>query len=300
MLLSATPRRYMLVEVCVSPSRGVVLPPFTGKVVKSLFVKANSVLENVFSKPLVLKMDGVRINVPKPIRITPLYIRSGDNGVRFLWKRSPSGNKLFLREGQKACFLIGFEEQLEEEVFNGIIGMDNIELFDAKWSVDEVKVIHNYRLPSDEHGVRLDGTGGLRIVFRSPAKLVDPWVKSRYGRFLPLAGVVFSYNIGELLRLWRRNTDYWTIVDLVSATLPETYRVLETAKVVTYVYDGKQLPGLGGYITYKINRELLDSVEGLKQLIENIIAHARIMGVGSSRAIGLGHIEIRLLKNNTH
>lgn len=295
LLLSASPRRYMLLEVCVKPSRRVVLPPFTGKVVKSLFVKANSVLENVFSKPLVLEVDNVRVHVPKPIRVTPLYVRSSNGGVRFLWKRDLGGVRLFLGEDREACFLVGFGEQLEEEIFKGVMGLDNVELFNAKWSVSQVRVIHNYRLPSREHGVRLDNATGIRLVFRSPVKLVDPWVKSKYGRFLPLAGVVFAYNIGELLRLWRRNTDYWAMVGLVSAVLRETYRVLETAKVTTYVYDGKKLPGLGGYITYRVDMELLENIQGLKNLVENIIAHARIMGVGSSRAMGLGHVEIKIL-----
>ena len=298
LLLSASPRRYMLLEVCVTPSRRVILPPFTGKVVKSLFVKANNVLENIFSKPLVLEIDNVKVYVPKPIRVTPLYVRSSNGSTRFLWKKDLGGSKLCLRGGQEACFLVGFEEQLEEEVFKGIMGLDNVELFDAKWSVSQVKVVYNYKLPSSEHDVRLDNATGIRLVFKSPVKLVDPWVKSRYGRFLPLAGVVFSYNIGELLRLWRRNTDYWTIVSLVSAVLRETYRVLETAKVVTYVYDGKKLPGLGGYVTYKVDVELLNNIQGLKYLVENILAHAKIMGVGSSRAIGLGHVEIRLLHSS--
>ncbi len=296
-LLLASPRRYTLLEVCVEVDNRVRLPAFTGKVPKSLLIKANPSLEDVFSKPTVLQIGDMKITVPKPLRLTTLYISNGSRGKIFLWKKSLSNpNHLYLPPGKQACFLIGFDESIEETVYDALVGIDGLELFDAKWSLISLKVIESYKLPSRNHGINLEGVGAIRLIFRTPIKLVDPWAKSKYGRFLPLAGVVFSYNIGDLLRIWRRESGYWDIVSLVSASLRETYRILETARLVKYVYDGKELPALGGHVTYILDWEVINKVKGLKELIENILAHAKIMGVGSSRAIGLGHVEVQLLK----
>ncbi len=298
LFLLASPRKYTLLEVCVEVDRKVKLPAFTGKVPKSLLIKSNPTLEEVFAKPTILEVDGIKITIPKPLRLTTLYINTSSGKV-FLWKKSLNDrNHLYLPPNRDACFLVGFDETVEEAVYDAVMGLDRLELFDAYWSISSLKVLESYKLPSSSHGIRLEGVGAIRLVIRTPVKLVDPWAKSKYGRFLPLAGIVFSYNIGDLLRIWKRENGYWDLVGLVSASLRETYRILETAKPVKYVYDGKELPALGGSITYIVDWSIIDRVQGLKELLENIIAHAKIMGIGSSRAIGLGHVEIKLLTNN--
>ncbi len=85
-LLSAAPRKYTLVEICLRVERNVVLPPFTGKVSKSLLIIGNSKLYDVFEKPFIVEYDGVKIQVPKPLRITPLYVRNNDSLI-YLWKK---------------------------------------------------------------------------------------------------------------------------------------------------------------------------------------------------------------------
>ncbi len=297
-LLSASPRKYTLVEICLRAERNVILPPFTGKASKSLLIIGNSKLYDVFEKPLTVEYNSVKIQVPKPLRVTPLYVRGNGNTI-YLWKKRIEGPPLRLRGNKIACFKVGFEEGLEKDIYYAVAGIDGAVLFDSRWFVESIRVEKSFRLPSQSPGVSLDNVSGIRIFFRSPIKLVDPWKKTRFGRFLPIAGVLFAYNIGELLRLLKRDIEYWYVVDMVSAALRETHRIWDTVKKTTYVYDGKELPALSGYTTYLVDNEIIDSIKGFKTFLENIIAHAIIMGVGSSRAIGLGHVDISFLyKNN--
>ncbi len=297
-LLSATPRKYSLIEVCLRVKDNVVLPPFTGKVSKSLLIIGNSKLYDIFEKPFIVEYDDIKIHVPKPLRVTPLYIK--DNGkTRYLWKKTVKGPHIRLRKDRIACFKVGFEEGLEKEIYFAVAGMDGANLFDARWTIESIRVERSFNLPSRSPGILLENVSGIRVVFRSPIKLLDPWKKTRFGRFLPIAGVLFAYNIGELLRLLKRDLEYWYVVSMVSAALRETHRIWETVKKVTYVYDGKELPALSGYAVYLVDDEIIGNINGFKVFLENIIAHAIIMGVGSSRAIGLGHVDIDFLyKNN--
>jgi len=293
-LLSAAPRKYTLIEVCLRTERSVILPPFTGKVSKSLLIIGNSKLYDVFEKSLTVEYDGVKIQVPKPLRVTPLYVKGNGNMI-YLWKKTIDGPTLRLRGNKIACFKVGFEEGLEKDVYYAVAGMDGAVLFDSRWFIESIRVEKSFRLPSRSPEISLSNVSGIRIFFRSPIKLVDPWKKTRFGRFLPIAGILFAYNIGELLRLLKRDIEYWYVVSMVSAALRETHRIWDTVKKVTYVYDGKVLPALSGYATYLVDSEVIDSIKGFRTFLENIIAHAIIMGVGSSRAIGLGHVDISLL-----
>ena len=45
---------------------------------------------------------------------------------------------------------------------------------------------------------------------------------------------------------------------------------------------------------YYIDHEILNQKLELKTLIENILSHAQIMGVGAGRANGFGHITIKI------
>ena len=296
-LLSASPRKYTLIEVCLRVEKNVVLPPFTGKVPKSLLIIGNSKLYDIFEKPFIVEYDGAKIQVPKPLRVTPLYIRNNGD-VKYLWKKKSGGPSLRLRRDTTVCFKIGFEEGLERDIYYAVAGMDNTVLFDSKWIIESVRVEKSFKLPSQYPGVSLENISGVRVFFRSPIKLVDPWKKTRYGRFLPIAGVLFAYNIGELLRLLKRDIEYWYVVSMVSAALRETHKIWETVKKTTYVYDGKELPALSGYATYLVDDEIINGIRGFRVFLENIIAHAMVMGIGSSRAIGLGHVDIYLLERN--
>ncbi len=284
-LFEARPREYYYAWARVMPDNDVLLPPFTGKVVKSLLIRANPVVEEVFSGRYT----------PKPIHLSTL-VRVEDGRLYYMWKKHGSEEaSMRLGMGQEALFFLGFTEDIAHQVLDALANLDGVELFNVKWRLIEYGV-ESYRLPTDSvpRKYSLEGVEAVKIEFRTPTLLLDPYKKSRYRRFLPVPGIVFSYNIGDLLRM-ERGRDYLETVNLVNALLNETYSVLDTAKSIMYIYEGKKLPGLAGYVKYMIDWDMVKKTNA-RLLLENLLMHASIMGVGTSRANGFGHVTIKYIE----
>lgn len=288
LLYSASPRRYYRVHVRLQVDREAVLPPFTGKVVKSLLISAEPGLEEVFSS----------MYNPKPVAISTLAKRS-DSKYLFLWKKSGSDMIVKVDAGDIVEFWTGFSEDTASKVFEALSNLDGIELFNTKWFLLEYEV-ESYKLPAKPEDIpldyRLDEAEAVKVEFRTPALLLNPYKKSKFKKFLPTPGNVFSYNIGDLLRLTRDN-EYIKVVNLLNALLNETYTVLETVRPVKYIYGNKSLPGIIGYAKYMIDWDLLVETK-TKHLLENLLLHAAIMGVGTSRANGFGHVTVKVIQRN--
>ena len=286
-LFETSPRNYYFGYVKLVPDKDVLLPPFTGKVVKSLLIQANPSIEEVFSGRYT----------PKPIHVSTLIRIDGSSRRVYLWKRYGSKQELTMRlgTGQTTMFYIGFTEDIAHKVINALMNLNDIELFNAKWSLIEYGV-EKYSLPA-EHipgQFSIDNAVAIKVEFRTPTLLLDPYKTSKYKRFLPLPGIVFSYNVGDLLRM-ERNRDYIETINLLNAVLNETYSALETVKPIMYIYEGKGYPAITGYIKYMIDWDLVEKT-GAQKLLENIIVHASIMGVGTSRANGFGHVTIKIIR----
>ncbi len=281
-LYFSSPRTYFKAKITLSVENEVILPPFTGKVAKSLLIKGNDKLETIFKSP--------NVN-PKPIKVSPLgYLKNGKEV--FLWVME-KGKLDIIRVGpdREYFFYVGYEETISHMVEEALSNIDSKELFKTKWYVSSIE-INSYTLPSEKGEYGILKSSEVKVSFRSPVNIVDPYRKSKFRRFLPVAGFLFSYNIGEIARLERDNKLYWILIDYTSAILQETHNVWDTVKKIYYIYDGEKIPGLTGYIKYYINHDLLESKRGLAVLIENILQHAEIMGVGSGRANGFGHVKI--------
>ncbi len=259
-----------------------VLPPFTGKVVKSLLIKCNPRLVSVFEGRVF----------PKPIRVSTLFRRNG----YFLWKRRGCGDVISVDGGDVLGFIVGCYGEYLEDVLSAIDNLRDVDLFGCRWSVIELSA-ECFRIPSREPLYRLDDVDVVKVVFRTPALFVDPFKPSRFRRFAPISGFVFSYNIGDVARL-EREPDYISLVNLFSALVVEAHSCLETCKRVFYIYDGKELPGVIGYVNYHLENDILSSYPEFKLFVENVLTHAYVMGVGSSRADGFGHVDIALIKSN--
>ena len=149
-------------------------------------------------------------------------------------------------------------------------------------------------LPTDTPPISLNKASYIMIEFRSPINIIDPFKRTKFRRFLPIAGYLFSYNIGELARLTRDNKLYWDLINYVSAALQETHNVWDTVRKIYYIYDGKEIPGLMGYVKYFVIHEVFDDFPSLKLLVENVLTHAVIMGVGAGRANGFGHVSVKV------
>ncbi len=282
-LFSAPPRKYYSAYVEMHVEDSCILPPFTGKVVKSLLMKAGSGLQIVFES----------MYRPKPISISTL-VKHGDGKRFYMWKRSDSRAVMKLEAGDRVGFHIGFTDDIADKVLEVLGNLDGVELFKTRWLLDEYS-LETYELPAREEDIprdyRVDSDHWVKVEFRTPALFLDPYKASRIKRFLPLPGIVFSYNIGELLRM-EKNAEYIKMVDHVNALLNEPYTILDTVKVVKYIYDGMSLPGVTGYAKYMVDYEYM-VLTGSVEFLENILLHASIMGVGTSRANGFGYVTIR-------
>jgi len=279
-VLFSSPRCYFLAEVWVSPCGDAVVPPFSGKVCKSLLIKGNSKLLHVF--------EGKGL-MPKPIRVSPLGY-----GDTYLWIRSDDRGRglLTVSAGEEYFFYVGFDESVSHMVFNALEHVDGVEVFNVKWRLLNVKYFRE-NIPSKNPRVRLNDAESVVVEFKSPVNLIDPFKKTRFKRFIPLAGTVFAYNIGEISRILQRNTYYWQLVNLVNTVLRETSELWETLRKTHYIYEGKKIPGLIGEVEYTVDRKTLEENREAKTLIENILTHAQIMGVGSGRANGFGHVTVK-------
>ncbi len=282
-LFSSSPRKYYSADVVMRVSDGCVLPPFTGKVVKSLLMKASPDLQVVFES----------MYRPKPISISTL-VKLADGRRVYLWKRSDSNMVMKLDPGDRVGFHVGFTEDVADKVLDALGGLDGVELFKAKWFLEEYS-LETYELPAREEDIPREYRVGtdywVKVEFRTPTLFLDPYKASKIKRFLPLPGIVFSYNIGELLRM-EKNAEYIRMVDHMNALLNEPYTILETVKVVKYLYDGMSLPGVTGYAKYMIDYEYMVLTESV-EFLENILLHAAVMGVGTSRANGFGYVTIK-------
>ena len=292
LLMSAPHRLFMLFRISLTVDGDAILPPFTGKVVRSLLIKAEPRLQSVLGWGSVFEADGVSIHSPKPIHVSTLF-RVVDGSEKYLWKSSRNmqeSGEITVSTGEILHFYIGFDETISHLVLSALSNIDYITLFNTKWYLVKLEMLKTVELPSDNPGLNLGGA--VTVELKTPTLPIDPYKKSCYRRFLPLAGILFAYNIGDLLRAERGTLQYVTVVNTLNTYLTETHKVWDTMKRIHYIYEGKKLPALYGRITYIVDEEVHKQPE-LKTLIENIIVHAQIMGVGSSRAIGFGHIKVK-------
>jgi len=282
-ILLSSPMLYLLVKIGVVPDKDVLLPPFTGKAVKSLLMKANPGLQVVFE-------PSAQTYSPKPIKVTPF---TPDDKV-YMWVKLGSNKVMKAKAGETLYFYIGFKEHIAHLVFQALEKLiDGVELFNAEWRLTEFTEVIKAEIPSESPLIDLTKAQTVTVELKTPAKLIDPYKKTPYGRFLPVAGFLFAYNIGDIVSSnKKREKEYWHLINVANAVLQETHSALETVKRVFYIYRGKPLPGLFGYIKYRINQDILTPEANI--LLSNTILHAQIMGIGSGRATGFGHVKIKI------
>ena len=267
----SSPRKYCYARVSVCPKGDAIIPPFSGKVVKSLLIRGNDKLASIFES------SGIK---PKPIHISPLGFFK-NNKLMFLWIKGDSGFKgpLTVSGGEEYFFHIGFEETIKHMVLGSLGNIDGVEVFNTKWYVLSYEY-GEVTLPSESPPISLNNVSYVKVEFRSPINIVDPYKPSKFRRFLPTAGFLFSYNIGELARILQRNEIYWKMINIFNAALQETHNIWDTVKKIFYIYNGKKIPGLTGYVKYFLEEELTKK-QIIRKLIENILTHAQIMGAVS-------------------
>lgn len=264
---------------------------YTAKIVKSILIEANPALKPAFED----NKDAV-----KQIHITPLFAMGRDGREKCLYSRV-RGSKVYnvvLSRDTHFYFYIGFNAHLyERDVFKALMSLPveipvrerrvafNIGGYELVRSLD----LSNYR------NVRKNVQNwtcakSIKVVFKTPTLIRDPYTAGRR-RFLPLAGWLFSINALDLFggRTARR------IIKGLNYLLRESYTALETVRITHYIYEGKPKPALIGYIKYFLDTMRLTPSKAIAlEKLPLIMEHAQILGAGTGRAAGFGHIEITL------
>ncbi|MEM4847488.1 MAG: CRISPR system precrRNA processing endoribonuclease RAMP protein Cas6 [Thermosphaera sp.] len=297
-------KRIWLLRVLVQVDgfRGIL---FTGKLVKSILIRAYPQLRDVF-KP----SEG---STPKLVHVTPLYASRGDS-VKCIYSYVVCKPMLLVKcEGPPKhielngdyYFYFGFHETIAEmtHLLSNIMNYGECFEFMNQRICVETKELNVY----DPHalGLRLVDNvlqeGGLKVKFSSPTMLRDPLRTSgKYKTLLPSPFNVFAapvyiilYTKG-LFSVRRLRTELLRLHRLFN----ETYSALGGLRVRWVYYGRRPEPALVGYVNYRVNYEYLDFLRqklNVEEWLGEVFAYALALGVGAGRATGFGHVEIKPL-----
>jgi len=284
---------------------------YTGRLVKSLLIRAYSQLEDWF-KPS-------KGPVPKLIHITPLYKSRGDKvECIYSYADCKSSRKLIkcvesptiIELNGDYYFYIGLYE-------SGIKGLDivskllnYVECFEfikqrVCVEIESIEVV-NPLIPAGEIARRVIESKGVKVVFSSPVLLRDPLkTRRRQKTFIPSPMNVFAVPIYTKLYLAGgiKKSVYRRELLRVHRLFNETYTMFKTARVKWIYYTDKPIPALVGYVNYRLDIDYLKHLEeqgiNVEDWLGNIVAYAMTLGVGTGRATGFGHVEIKPIQAST-
>jgi len=264
---------FNVVRVHVVPSRSLLVSSFSGVFIRELVLVNCSQLKkfNVF------------------FRVSPLGVFK-DGSVVFLWNRVMKGKASLVRifSGRKYFMVFSGLASVCREFLNCIIGYGELRWNDVRFFISEIEV-SNYKIPSDKPAVKLDGASYVKVAFRTPVLIAD--VFEDRVRYLPDPGYLFSRNVKEVFNL--SNEEYVRLLNMFSAVLQETHNVWNTVRKVDCLFRDHIVSGLVGYVKYFVDWDFLKKHEGLKEILENVLTHAELSGVGLNREYGFGYVTIR-------
>lgn len=301
-----------LISVRVSFKDDVVIKDYTAKLVKTLLINGNPRLEELFSKGRGLP--------PKPIHITPLYATVAEGGrskKEAIYTRYVAGSDTVkpppieklkpvkIQGGKEYLFYTGVSLNLLNEVLAGLSNVGRLSFGRSTVYVDNLKYEVSYLdvgRKVEEVRKALNSSGQLKAVFESPTLLRDPLTpyKSRFRLLVPLPEAVLAVPLLMcLLDLGRYRLSLFIKLALcIRSSLSMSYSATRTTRVIWYVYDGKLLPAMVGYVKYYLNTDAVKRASVRLQdkynldfldIIAKAIAISEIYGVGSGRASGFGH-----------
>ncbi|MEM2448618.1 MAG: CRISPR-associated endoribonuclease Cas6 [Candidatus Bathyarchaeia archaeon] len=269
----------------------IIIPPFSSKVSRTLFIR---MFNRGVEKPV--EYFSSEKFVFKPLILTPVYWM---DGKRYLFKVDDSeglSKPLILRENTKYCFyavlisrgggelsslIQGLAPSLKLELFNGEVLVENIGV--------EVKSFEGFGFK--------DSDGLIRVEFKTPVLISFPksWVKLE--RKTPARHSLFpipSFMIHGLAEHWNSYApEELKIPNVAKLRIYSNYSLVEqdySVKPVTAVYDEKRRPrGFIGWTLYKHRRLNRSLDESLLKLLD----YANYVGVGRSRSIGFGVVEVK-------
>jgi len=256
-------------------------------------IEANPRLKKLF--------EDDRISKPKPIHITTLFKKVSGKRIALYPKIIPTKEAkprkevmqrlrkvgVVLKGGEEYFFFIGCKSQVAPEVVRALGSLSSIRVNGLKFTPLMVEPIEEL-VPRDEERNWDGNVTSIKVVFETPVLIRDPYLGG-FRRFLPLSGWLFSVNLYDLFGSVKKTR---TLSRKISNVLRETYSALHSVKLVWYLYEGHVYPALIGYIKYFIYEEALKRTPEVIDILPLLLKHARIMGIGTSRAAGFGHVNI--------
>ncbi|MEM0240973.1 MAG: CRISPR system precrRNA processing endoribonuclease RAMP protein Cas6 [Candidatus Nezhaarchaeales archaeon] len=284
-----------------SDFRGYV---FTGKLVKTILIKAIPQLEHYF-KPS---------SEPKLIHISPLYKGTQDKKkCIYSYVQCKNSGYTIKCEGEPVLvhlngsfyFYLGFHSSIVKihDVVQALV--DYAECFDFMNKRVCVRVlgvefpnVHELGLNVAKKALE---SGAIKVVFSSPTMLRDPLRTSgKFKTLLPSPFNVFATPVYTILfskglcSVRRLRTELLRLHRLFN----ETYSVLGGLKIRWVYYSKRPEPALIGYVNYRVNYEYLDFLKqglNVEEWLGEVFAYTLALGVGAGRATGFGHVEIKPL-----
>jgi len=268
----------VLIRATIVFEQNLVVKDYTAKLVKSLLINSNPLLEEIFTR-----REG-----PKPIHITPLYTykqneKTGEKQMEPVYTRYiPTGSTskppginrikpIELKAGREYFFYIGTNASLLNLVLLGLSNVDRFDFGSETVAINrldfEVKYIDIEREAERIESILESSSNGyLKIVFESPTLLKDPLAIARWKKkklFFPLPEAVFSTPFYmALLDTGRYKTSLFKkCMVYVKSAFDIPYTALKTINLVWYIYDAKPLPALIGYTKYYIDTQLLNHIK---------------------------------------
>jgi len=285
-------------------------PLFTGKLVKSLIVDVNPKLKEVFKK-----IRGVE---PKLIHITPLYELNGRK-IKCVYSSAELDSNYGVRRVSKVLingiydFYLGLvddgsNDYLEfDEVYKTLLNVSGTHKFSGHDFIVELislKVVNIERITFDV--IRnLFRDGVMKVIFSSPTMLRDPFRSHKYKSLIPIPLNVFSTPLYIYLILTGRMNmkNYLKTLIKIHKLLNETHSILskdhhDAIVKVRHIYyeKGKILPAITGYVNYRLNKSVVieNELEGMEEVLYELIKLMATLGTGTSRATGFGHINLKV------
>jgi len=259
--------RYEKIKVALK-TRPFVYSNYTAKIVKSFLICLNPKFEEPLSS------EGGY----KEIHVTPLLDEEGKAiypkkvvTCSFCKDKKPKG-PVKVAVPSKVYFEVAGPRELVEELFN--YGSCMLKVGEKEVPFE---IVGAERL---EPWVELGEA--LLIKFRGPAVLRDPWTigMGLRSRFLPTPSNLLAVNAYALFK----NRMEEVLLE-VERSLVEDHSALHSLGKVWYYYDNRWLPALTGTLLLWVKKD--------SEIVNMLINHASLFGVGSGRAAGFGDVVIK-------
>ncbi|HIQ10471.1 MAG TPA: CRISPR system precrRNA processing endoribonuclease RAMP protein Cas6 [Pyrodictium sp.] len=278
------------IKLVIEYPQRLVYNDYTAKLLKTLLIKANPRLEQYFQPQ--------RGAPPKPIHITALFVE--DTKTRALYPHTLNPQKppklVTLEAGKPYTAYLGARQETIEELGKALAilaGGIEIQHHNEPVAIRLVEISQTAHLDTTNPPTIIDRkTIAIKAVWATPTIPANPWNReTKHRPLLPAPSYIFAVNALELSQGNQRK--YEKLIKIVEKVLQPTYAALKTTKITWYKYEKKLLPALIGYTKYMINQNIT------QQEIEQanlILAHAMIMGAGTGRAAGFGHVKIQVFR----